>query len=408
MTATLPLVFCIAILSQIPQAINAQSESGEAPVQVVCPVDGNSITYTLKQPPRGHLIEDRDFCLRVVPEITSFRTISIYPARLAVCPKCGLAAPPDSQVWNAGSEFAKWYSEKFPGALAGGARAVKPSWELFERYALALEFIGADEREVALAWLDAAFCMRTGFWEEHQAWNETSTRAVVELADATPLDVPYPAPRVLYEESIEIPSYFHDLLFNPRRAGPALGVLSGYWLARGETARVQNSINALLEIETAVDSKLSGSGPKLVNDISASGLTEKMRVYQENAAVNFELALDIGQITASEVPLVYYHLGELYRRAGELKKAERYYKLAHAHHAATEKIKERSHSGLEILFQDEVLFEELIAFVTADFIDEIPVSSVADEIEEIEPVQEEEIEPQYFVGEAIEIGKRKK
>lgn len=396
----------LAALSVLNSFAYAQSEMDN--VTIVCPIEGNTFVYRLIQPPRGHLIEDRDYCLRVVPDITSFKTAGLYPARLADCQKCGLAAPPDSPIWNAGGEFAKWYAETFAEAMMRGSRALRPSWESFERYARSLESQRADERDVALAWLDASFCIRTGFWEEHPGWATFGNEAVAELADVTPLEVPFPSPRVLYEESIEIPAYFHDLFFNARRAGPALGVLGCYWLARGETARVQNAINSLAEIEHSLGSNLAGKGPKLMREISESGILEKMREYQTNAAVSFELALERGQILSSEIPLVYFHLGELYRRTGELKNAERYYKLAHSNHAASEKIKEKSKTGLELIALDEALYEELIAFVTADFIDELPIDAVAEEIEPIQETPGEISEPKYNIGSAIEVGKPNK
>ena len=172
----------------------------------------------------------------------------------------------------------------------------------------------------------------------------------------------------------------------------------------------------MAEIELAMDATLAGSGPKLVRAIGASGLAQKMREYQESAATYFEIALDKGQITSLEAPLVYYHLGELNRRAGELKKAERYYRLSHSHHAVSEKIKERAHSGLELVIQDEELYQELIDFVKADFIDDLPLDSIIEELEqeEAEPEDAEEIEPEEdekekprYVGEAIDIGKKK-
>ncbi len=133
-----------------------------------------------------------------------------------------------------------------------------------------------------------------------------------------------------------------------------------------------------------------------------------MREYQTNAAVSFELALDRGQILSSEIPLVYFHLGELYRRSGELKNAERYYKLAHSNHATSDKIREKSKSGLELIALDEALYEELVSFITADFIDELPIDAVAEEIETFEETPEEKPEPKYNIGSAIEVGKPKK
>jgi len=386
--------------------INGENDTENARAILTCPVDGTVIEYELKELPAGHLIEDRDFCIRLVPNMNSFRTESLYPARLAKCPTCGFTAPPDALIWQNNDALKRWYRATYPNDDGNPNQAlIAPPWEDFERLSLELRAVGASEREQALAWLDASFCLRTAFWQEHRWWENDLGSVQMDLAAVTPADVQLPTPKTLYEESIEVPVYFEKLLFDAARAGPALGILGIYWLARGETNRVECMIAAMSEIEDVLEGKLAGTGPKLLREVESSGIVETMRRYQVSAAEYFERALDAGQITPVETPVVYYHLGELYRRTGDMENAERYYRLSLGADSAGEDIIARAEDGLNLVEVDGKLMDTLSDFISGDFIDDMQVEDVLSDVEPLPVLDEADGQDteEYFVGDAIEI-----
>ncbi|MEP0815212.1 MAG: tetratricopeptide repeat protein [bacterium] len=350
-------------------------------VHLVCPVDGTQFDYAPKKLPRGHLIQDRDFCLRLVPDLSSFATTELYSARLAVCPKCGFCAEPASALWKGESAASRWYRDNI--APKDGQGASKPSsspWDEFERAAKLIEKSGAPERDSAVQWLNAAYALRTGFWSEHPDWARVAAKLESDLRTATAGSGSVPSPKSLYEDSIEIPSYFGDLLLDGGRAYPAMGILSLYWLARGETARAKHALNSFAELASAAGSAPANSGAALMSELTGEGLLEKMRGYQENAISAFEEALNQGQLTVGEVPVVYYHLAELYRRTGDLGMAERYYNLAKASPALNPDVKKRTDEGLALLGADEKLYSTLDDYVSGRAIDELPLEDISREL----------------------------
>jgi hypothetical protein len=355
------------------------SNAEENTVKLRCPVDNTEVIYTLNEVPKGHLIEDRDYCIRLVPNIDFLTSINLYSARLAHCPSCGYAAKPEPVYWTDGCLSAAWYKANvLTNNTERSAQSKKAPWIEFERFSYMLQASNALglERERALVWLDASFCLRTGFWDEVPNWGPSLRDAFSELNAVTTSPVPLVTPSKLYEDAIEIPAYFEDLLINPKAAGSALGILGIYWLARGETTRSENAVKALNEIEDTLGSKLSGTGPNLLKQLDESGLLKTMKDYQVSSIELFETALGKGQITSNEMSIVYFHLGELYRRTGDYRDAERYYRLVETTAGASVEIVNRAKSGLELVEADQAMANSLENFVTADFIDEIPLEDV--------------------------------